>query len=176
MGLRSNAAEAEMSGTFDGNDADRPHLPVRLVRVAEDLPQVTDIQAVPGHGHYVAVLQKTGQARLLAPDAGSARPWFTVDVHTRSEMGLLGLAFSPDFEQSGVFYVHHSPPSGDRGVVTRWTCDPKTLEAPKPGPVVLSVGQPYVNHDGGQLQMGPDGHLYVALGDGGSGLSPVATL
>jgi len=173
LGIQGHAAPGErMTGTVDGADAQRTALPITLTQVATGLPQATDLQPVPGHDHYVAVLQKPGQASLLAIEAGSARPWFELNVHTRSEMGLLGIAFAPDFETSGVFYVHHSPPSGDKGVIHRWTTDPKTLKDPQQGPLILEVQQPYANHDGGQIRFGPDGYLYVGLGDGGSGFDP----
>lgn len=91
-----------------------------------------------------------------------------------SEQGLLGLAFPPDFGTSGYFYVHYSAnPTGDT-VVSRFSvlagspdqADPASEQA------VLRVAQPFSNHNGGMLAFGPDGMLYLGLGDGGSGGDP----
>ena len=161
-----------MVGVMEDMDVSRYQHPVRLVRVSEHLPVVTDMQLVPGHPGDLAVLQKGGVAVILSVDAGTFRPWFELEVNGASEMGLLGVAFAPDFEDSGVFYIHHSPPEGDRGVVSVFTCDPDTLEGVTRGADVLEVAQPFRNHDGGQLVFGPYGYLYVALGDGGSAYDP----
>jgi glucose/arabinose dehydrogenase len=163
----------QLEGEFDGRDLGRVQRPIRLTRVSEHLPVATDIQAVPGHPDQLVVLQKGGIALLLDPDQRTFRVWFELPVNGGAEMGLLGLAFAPDFESSGVFYVHHSPPSGDRGRISRFATDPATLADPTPGATVLEVAQPFGNHDGGQLLFGPDGALYVALGDGGSAFDPL---
>ena len=87
------------------------------------------------------------------------------------ERGLLGLAFHPDHESNGLLYVNFTDRSGATNVVE--------YRAPDGGPaipesarVVLRVGQPYSNHNGGDLAFGPDGMLYIGLGDGGSGGDP----
>src|SRR5206468_2724549 len=83
------------------------------------------------------------------------------------EEGLLGLAFAPDYANSGRYYVYYSPADEPRRTVlarlTRGRDDPEIL---------LQVAQPYPNHKGGWIAFGPDGMLYVALGDGGSANDP----
>ncbi len=147
---------------------------VILRRVALGFVRPTDLQAVPGHPDTVAVLQKDGDARLLDLRTGAHRPWLTVAVRTRSEQGLLGLAFAPDFRTSGRFYLHSSPADAAErvGRVSAWRCDPGTLAQPRQVGVVLEVAQPYANHNAGQLTFGPDGMLYVGFGDGGAGGDP----
>lgn len=88
-------------------------------------------------------------------------------VSTGSEQGLLGLAFSPD---GRFLYVDLTDPAGDTRVL-EYRVGPDGIE-PESGREVLRVAQPYANHNGGQLAVGPDGYLYVGLGDGGSAGDP----
>ena len=88
------------------------------------------------------------------------------------EQGLLGLAFHPDYEANGRFFVHYTRPD-DAVVVSRFTVgnDPDVAD-PDSEAVLLEVPQPSRNHNGGQLAFGPDGFLYIALGDGGDANDP----
>ena len=92
-----------------------------------------------------------------------------VSVRTESEMGLLGLAFHPEFEKNGRLFLNYNPADGEkRTVVAEWVLS----EPDKGGRAterrrVLEVAQPYPNHNAGQLAFGPDGYLYIGLGDGG---------
>lgn len=91
-----------------------------------------------------------------------------------NEEGLLGLAFHPDFEDNGYFYVDYTAASPRRSVIARYRVDPGDPNRADPGSetVLLEVAQPFSNHNGGQIAFGPDGFLYIALGDGGSGGDP----
>jgi len=150
-------------------------LPVEAVTldvVAKGLSQLTDVQRVPGQRALV-VLQKDGHA-IRIDESGATSAWLTVDVRTESEMGLLGLAFSPDFATSGEFVLHTNPADGEpRSQLSRWRCDPATLANPVRRSTILELAQPYPNHDGGQVRFGPDGMLYVGFGDGGSAGDPL---
>ena len=148
-----------------------PRADATLVVVAQGMPQITDVQAVPGHSEVV-VLTKGGTAWRVDPSKGTQVAWFTVDVRTDSEMGLLGLAFAPDFTKSGQFYLYTSPKGAPRSEVSRWAAAPDTLAAPKRVDTVLTFEQPYPNHNGGQIRFGADGMLYVGIGDGGSANDP----
>jgi glucose/arabinose dehydrogenase len=86
-----------------------------------------------------------------------------------SERGLLGLAFHPQYAENGIFFVHYSDANGDT-VIARYTVsadNPDQADAASQQ-IILQVDQPYANHNGGQIAFGPDGYLYIALGDGGS--------
>ena len=86
------------------------------------------------------------------------------------EEGLLGLAFNPAFRSNGHFYVYYSASGPRRSVLSRFSVDdsdPNTAD-PSSEKIVLEVPQPYSNHNGGQVVFGPDGYLYVGLGDGGN--------
>jgi hypothetical protein len=90
-----------------------------------------------------------------------------------SEQGLLGLAFHPDYDQNGYFFVNYTNSSGNTRVV-RYKVSSTNPDVADSGSAttILSVSQPFSNHNGGNLAFGPDGYLYIGLGDGGSGGDP----
>lgn len=91
------------------------------------------------------------------------------------EQGLLGLAFHPNFETNGHFYVNYIDEATGDTHVSRFTAASPTSNATvDPGTelILLTVEQPFANHNGGDLKFGPDGYLYIALGDGGNGGDP----
>jgi glucose/arabinose dehydrogenase len=91
-----------------------------------------------------------------------------------NEEGLLGLAFHPDFASNGYLYVNHSAGSPRRNVIARYEISEGDPNRADEGSrfVILEFNQPFSNHNGGQLAFGPDGYLYIATGDGGSGGDP----
>lgn len=162
----------ELSPVFDGPDAQRARIAVRLQPVVSGIPQPTDVAFVPGQPDRAVILGKQGNAFLVRPSTGESTLWFTLDVATSSELGLLGIAFHPDFARNGLFFVDATPSLGgpSRRIATsilRMKTDPATLGAPTVEGTVLEVEQPYQNHNGGQIAFGPDRMLYIALGDGG---------
>lgn len=86
-----------------------------------------------------------------------------------TERGLLGLAFHPDYENNGLFFVHHTNEIGDN-VIARYRVEPDNpYRADESSRVeILTVPQLYYDHNGGQIAFGPDGYLYIGIGDGGS--------
>ncbi len=138
------------------------------------------ITHAPGNAERVYVVEQTGRIHLFANDAGVATTSVFLDLSGRvtccGERGLLGLAFHPDFANNGELFVSYTdtPQGGSlRSVVSRMrspdgglTADPSTEER------VIAIPQPYSNHNGGHLAFGPEGHLYVGMGDGGSGGDP----
>ena len=95
-------------------------------------------------------------------------------VGSGGERGLLGLAFHPDYAQNGFFYVNFTDRNGDT-IVARYTVsvtDPNRAD-PATAHTLLTIDQPFSNHNGGQLQFGPDRYLYIGMGDGGSGGDPL---
>ncbi|MCW5875400.1 MAG: PQQ-dependent sugar dehydrogenase [Anaerolineales bacterium] len=122
------------------------------------------------------VVEQPGRIWVLPEDG--AQPALFLDIRSRvgsrgNEQGLLGLAFHPKYVQNGYFYVNYTDSSGDT-VIARYSSVPGGDEAdPGSEAVLLRVAQPYPNHNGGHLEFGLDGYLYIALGDGGSGGDPL---
>ena len=88
-----------------------------------------------------------------------------------NEEGLLGFAFAPDYASSGRFFVYYTAGRPRRSVLARYEAHGGAADASS-GRVILEVPQPYANHNGGALAFGPDGRLYIALGDGGDAGDP----
>ena len=138
-----------------------------------------DFQA-PGDGSgRIFVVEQAGIIKVFDNSPGTASTEVFLDIRSRvrdqgNEEGLLGLAFHPAFASNGYFFVDYTASNPRRTVVARYSADPNDPDRALPGSgtVILQVAQPYSNHNGGQIVFGPDGYLYVALGDGGSGGDP----
>jgi len=91
-------------------------------------------------------------------------------VTVGGELGLLGLAFHPDYENNGYFYVNYTASNPLRSIIARYSVSANNPDSAdkKSEFIVFQVDQPYPNHNGGQLAFGSDSYLYIALGDGGS--------
>ena len=141
---------------------------VRLMPVAK-LDQPLAMAVRPGEDSlYVA--EKGGRVRVLRAGAVDPAPVLDLsgEVSTGNEQGLLGLAFAPD---GAHLFVNYTDSEGDTRVVEYAFRAGKADTASRR--VLLAVDQPYPNHNGGQLAFGPDGLLYIALGDGGSANDPL---
>ena len=118
--------------------------------------------------------------RIMAFDnvPNPSSPQTFLDIRDRvsdrgNEEGLLGLAFDPDYGNNGYFYVYYSAASPRRSVIARYHAPPGTGRVdPSTEKIIMQIGQPFSNHNGGQVTFGPDGYLYVGIGDGGSGGDP----
>jgi glucose/arabinose dehydrogenase len=149
--------------------------------VVEGLDQPTAAGFAPDG--RLLVVEKTGAVRLWTAAGGlRATPLLTLPVCTDSEMGLLGLAFHPNFLANGFVYLYQTqPPGGDparcaegvnagrRNRVVRATLGPETIDPESLVVIVDGLRTDGGNHDGGVLRFGPDGMLYVGVGDTGIG-------
>ena len=121
------------------------------------------------------VVEQAGSILIVRNGAVLGQPF--LDIHERiasgGERGLLGLAFHPDFPTDPRFFVDYTDVNGDT-VVASYVVDPARPDLADPGSetILLKVTQPFANHNGGAVVFGPDGMLYIALGDGGSGGDP----
>ncbi len=131
--------------------------PVRLVSPMDD-----GRLFVVEQGGRIKVFSASGEALGMFLDISG-------QVSTGGERGLLGLAFPPDYATSGVFYVNYTDNGGDTRV-DAFQVDPADPNQALvgSGTLILTVDQPFSNHNGGHLEFGPDGMLYIGLGDGGS--------
>ena len=92
-----------------------------------------------------------------------------------TEEGLLGLAFHPDYDENGYFFINYTEHNPRRNVIARYSVSEDNPNQADAGSsfIILEVNQPYTNHNGGQLSFGPDGYLYIIFGDGGSAGDPL---
>ena len=155
--------------------ADEPP-PLALEMVAEGLEAPIGIASAPGG--WLLVNERVGRAIAIHPEGGERA--IALDIQDRvrgeAERGLLGLVLAPDWPEDGRAFVHYSDGNGDT-VLSEFSGSQDGDAAPVLDPasevVLLTVDQPFPNHNGGQLAFGPDGYLWFGLGDGGSGGDPL---
>jgi glucose/arabinose dehydrogenase len=120
------------------------------------------------------VVEQNGHIRIIKNQALIEKIFLDISnrVSCCGERGLLGLAFPPNYVNKGYFYVNYTNSDGDT-VVARYhiTTDPEVAD-PNSEEILLTIAQPFTNHNGGHLAFGPDGYLYIGTGDGGSGGDP----
>ena len=121
----------------------------------------------------IFVVEKEGTIRIVRDGAWVEIPFLDISDRVTTagnEQGLLGLAFPPNFAESGYFYVHYSDLGGDTAI-SRFQVNPANPDVVDPASesVVLQIAQPARNHNGGMLAFGPDGYLWIGMGDGGGG-------
>ncbi|MDA1188774.1 MAG: PQQ-dependent sugar dehydrogenase [Chloroflexi bacterium] len=121
---------------------------------------------------------KRGEIFVFPNDVNTNSPELFLDLRglvstSGNEEGLLGLAFDPKYAENGYFYAYYSASSPRRSVISRFSVSSDANRADRSSErVLLEVAQPFANHNGGHLAFGPDGYLYIGLGDGGSGGDP----
>ena len=119
------------------------------------------------------IIEKYGVIRVFENGQQLESPFLNIDDRVNdsgNEMGLLGLAFHPDYEQNGFFYLNYTGDGGDTRI-SRFQASGNIAD-PNSEKVLMIINQPYQNHNGGALAFGPDGYLYAGLGDGGSAGDP----
>ena len=145
--------------------------------VASGLEAPVDIQNAGDGSGRLFVLEKRGRIRILQNNQLLPVPFLDIQSEVDSqhtEQGLLGLAFHPKYATSGLFFVNYIDLDGNT-VIARFHVsanDPNRAD-PSSEMDILHVKQPYDNHNGGGLAFGPDGYLYIGLGDGGSEGDPL---
>ena len=151
-----------------------PALTARLV--ASGFRNPLDLQAVPGDRERLYVVEQGGRIRVVRNGQLQAAPFLDISgrVSSGGERGLLGLAFHPQFAANRRFFVNYTNPRGDTHVAEFRAA---SADAADPGSerVLLTVAQPFANHNGGGLAFDNSGRLLIALGDGGSAATPSAT-
>jgi glucose/arabinose dehydrogenase len=147
---------------------------LRLSLFAKNFGSVMDIKHAGDNRFFVVeqngkikILHKNGTTNLL--------PFIDISnkVRNSGEQGLLGLAFHPSYKQNGFFYVNYIN-LDQNTVVARYqvSAADSSLANPLSETILLTINQPFSNHNGGDLNFGPDGYLYISSGDGGSGGDP----
>ena len=180
--LTTDAVEPSMA-----QGVNQSSLPVQVEQVFEkvnfDRPVVVT-HAGDGSNRVFIGGQK-GQIYVVPKGAKETEPEIFMDIEPKvayddrmNEEGLLGLAFHPKFKENGEFFVYYTSSEEDHlSVISRFRADgkDKSKADPKTEEVLMTVKQPFWNHNGGTLVFGKDGYLYIAFGDGGKGDDPLQT-
>ena len=129
----------------------------------------------------IFVVEQEGRIKVFNNDSNTSISQTFLDIRSivdqdggYTEEGLLGLAFHPNYEQNGYFYVNYTDYNPKRNVIARYSVDPDNPNEADyfSSEILLEVNQPYNNHNGGQMEFGNDGYLYISFGDGGSSGDP----
>lgn len=178
-----NEIESGEDDLIDGEvvlDLDKPFVPLNY-QLQEAFPSLQFEQPLlltnaNDGSNTVFVVEKTGKIRYFNNNPNIEAAQIFLDLSSKidsgaSEKGLLGLAFHPEYQDNGYFYVNYT--DRNNTVVARYS----RLEDSNTGDInseeiLLTIEQPYSNHNGGHLEFGPDGYLHIGTGDGGSGGDP----
>src|SRR5215470_5153246 len=173
-GCSSNSSSTPLPPSTGG-----PPPPLMLSPVVSGLTNPVDLQFPNDGTGRLFVVQQPGSIRIGNNGTLLATPFLdiTPKVNFSGEMGLLGLAFHPQFAQNHKFYVHYDQMVGSQiqSVIAEYQVSAADANQADPASerILLTVNQPFPNHKGGQLVFGPDGFLYIGFGDGGSGGDPL---
>ena len=149
-------------------------VPVGLQEVASGLSFPLALTAPPGDARLF-IIEKGGGVRVVREGVLLPTPFLDLSgrVATGGEQGLLDVAFDPAYATTGRFIVHYTDVNGNTTVSSFRVADGDPDRAdPASETVLLTAEQPFDNHNGGRIQFGPDGMLYIGLGDGGAGGDP----
>jgi glucose/arabinose dehydrogenase len=150
---------------------------ISLTRVAGGFSQPVHVTHAGDGSGRIFVVEQAGRIRIL--DNGVVLPSPFLDISAKlvccGEQGLLSVAFPPGFAAKGYFYVNYTSTPDGTTVIARYrvSAGDANMADPLDEEVILTVPQPFANHNGGQLAFGPDGFLYIGMGDGGSGGDPL---
>ena len=147
-----------------------------LQTVATGLDRPVDLTAPPGDLARLFVAEQTGAIRVIANGTLLPAPFLDLSgqVTCCGEQGLLGIAFHPNYGSNGRFFVHYSQNNGDTRISSFTVSGDPNVANPASESTILTQAQFAGNHNGGQIAFGPDGYLYIGLGDGGGGGDPQA--
>jgi uncharacterized protein (TIGR03437 family) len=150
---------------------------IQLIPVASGLDSPLYVTSARDGGNRLFIVEQPGRIKILAP--GAAAPMQTPFLDIRGlvafggERGLLGLAFHPQYASNRRFFVDYTRKSDGATVVSEFKTsagNPNLADTQER--VIITIPQPYPNHNGGWIDFGPDGYLYIGMGDGGSANDP----
>ncbi len=173
---------AILSGCSASKEKNPPIDPSKKIESQEAFPALTfqspvDIQTPPDGSKRMFVVEQAGTIRVFQNSKDITSAYTFLDIKNKvtsgGERGLLGMAFHPDYKTNGYFYVNYTAGNPLMSVIARYQAEtPSGNTASVNETVLLTFAQPFDNHNGGSLQFGMDGFLYIAVGDGGSGGDP----
>jgi len=149
---------------------------IGVQKIASGFDKPVYIVTNPSDAEQLYVIEQKGVVRLIEKGSVVKTPFLDIKdrVHRPlfpgDEMGMLGLAFDPSFKENQFIYVHYND-KDDNTIISRFKVKGKLADK-KSEKNILTLAQPYSNHNGGTIEFGPDGYLYIGLGDGGSAGDP----
>ncbi|MGL4610833.1 MAG: PQQ-dependent sugar dehydrogenase [Trueperaceae bacterium] len=165
-----------------GQEGGETEMPSSFTQVVAGLNQPVGVTHSGDSTERLFVIEKGGLIRIVAK--GQVLPEPFLDVSTLltpqqgPEQGLLGLAFHPDYETNGTFFIYYTNANKKSNgaadtVLARYkvSSDPNKADLAS-AKILLTIEQPFANHNGGHITFGPDGYLYLGIGDGGDGGDP----
>jgi len=170
------------TGCLDDNNPDEPPVSTSY-NIVDAFPELEFTRPVdlqhPGDGSgRLFVVEQRGIISVFPNDSTVEEAATFLDIEDRvdnasNEEGLLGLAFHPDYENNGYFYVNYTTPDS-KTHISRFQVSPDDQDQADASSeqIILTYDQPYGNHNGGQVSFGPEGFLFIAVGDGGAGGDP----
>ena len=148
--------------------------PVRPRAIVSGLASPLGVVSASDGSGRLFIVERGGRIRIW--DGGQLRNTDFLNVGTLisccGERGLLGLAFHPDYPDNGLFFINYTEAGSGDTIVERYSVSEDPNVANSSGVVILRIGQPEANHNGGDMHFGPDGYLYIATGDGGGSGDP----
>ena len=160
----SMAADAGINAPID----------LRLIEIETGFSNPVVVRNAGDGSNRLFVVEQTGDIRIVRNGTALPTPFVSIAVACCGERGLLGLAFHPDYANNGYFYVNHSNASDGYTVIARYQVSAGNPDVANPNSrlELMTIRQDFGNHNGGDLHFGPDGYLYVGMGDGGQGGDP----
>jgi len=166
------ATAAQPGGDLPGDPS------VELVQIADGLIDPINVASAPDGSGRLFVLERVGFIRIIQDGEVLEEPFLDISEEVKTdflEQGLLGLAFHPDYANNGRFFIYYSDYSTN-GALTlaeyAVSADDPNKADPLSVRILFQIPDPYFNHNGGTIAFGPDGMLYVAIGDGGAAGDP----
>ncbi|HNQ72371.1 MAG TPA: PQQ-dependent sugar dehydrogenase [Verrucomicrobiota bacterium] len=159
--------------------AELPRVALEPVFPALKLERPVWLTEVPDGSGRVVIVEQRGKATILPKTGAGAEATEFLNIenrkpHVDNEEGFLSLAFHPQFKSNGLLYIYYNQQNPRRSVISELkisTTDPRKADLSSER-ILMTVPQPYGNHKGGQVSFGPDGYLYIGLGDGGAANDP----
>jgi glucose/arabinose dehydrogenase len=150
-----------------------PGTNIALMEVAGGLADPLFVTAPPGDTR-IFILEQPGRIRIVKDGLLLDTPFLDITdgVEYGGERGLLGLAFHPGYAENGRFFVNYTSRPAGATVVAEYRVSADADAAATPEIEIITIDQPYENHNGGMIAFGPDGYLYIGMGDGGWGGDP----
>ena len=148
------------------------------VLIADGYKKPVFITSYPNNAKLLYIVEQAGLIKIINDGKKLSRPFFDINKRVVNpnrpgdERGLLGFAFHPNHTNNGKFYINYMDNDGNT-IISEFSTNSKLRANHKSERIILKLKQPYGNHNGGDIQFGPDGYLYISIGDGGKAGDPL---